>query len=944
MKPNCLTRLIRTARQCIPLAAALALSFGASAATLVEFPFNEGEGAIVTDVASGLQGTLVGLPDPATDRPVIEDLAPSGDTGDMSVRIQGNGYLVGTDTNNVLAFAPDQPFTIEAWVFLNPDPDPDFLNVNEGILTYGGVYKLGFRSATLTFTLFGEVDLTDPSLLVFANGWHHVAAAFEPGVGVTLYLDGFPVFVESTETVPPYVNNLLYVGAERGGNNILGNLDRVRVHSGLLTAEELDTDPANPKPVLENTIVAYDFEDVQLPVENSADAEIPLISSIDFVEVWSTDSPEGEPGDFSLDFNGTVRVSAEDSVPVIPDTVTNYTLEAYVKLPEGEPADSRMIILEYRGVPGFSFSIDSGDVLHTTTFRIQDIRSAAQVPRDGEWHHVAVVHESGVEMRFYVDGTLSDTIAYTEGPGDQSSPLLTIGNASSGNNPFFGSIDRVRISDAALSPEEFDFEIPEGAPIFSGSPEDVVVQAGGTAEFTAEFTADAPRTLQWLFRPFNSDVIIPIEGATSETLTIEDVQFSDQGYYSLNVSNAAGDATSTEAQLTIDPIATEPGTLEQVWYIAPGDRPYITPGDPDDPQRNNTERGMAYNPVTDHVLVVARETSPILRGIYILEAETGDEVGQLDTTGIAGGTFVLNKIAVAEDGAIYAINFGTFNGTSTITTVYRWENESAIPTIAFSGNPNEGGSNQQYGKNFAVRGSGADTQILLDTRTQVVAILTTTNGTDFTSTVLDSEAPDDAFSVGTAFGEGNTFWGKDLNAPLYHMAFDLEAGAATITNVYPEVRARLAGIAVDTGANLLAGINVTAEGPDSVELYDLSNPATARLLDTAEIPADNPNTVIGGNAAFGENNMLFALDTNNGLIAYRITRLVIEEPELSISQEEGQVVISWPASAGSFVLEASPAIGPDAEWTTVAHETVGDENRYVTTAEEATQFFRLRSN
>lgn len=942
MKLNYSLKTMRAPGAALSLFAAFAI-LTTTAEPLIYLPFNEGTGTTVTDTASGLVGT-VGVPqNPDTDTPLLTDSSPSGAAGDRSVSIRGNGYLAAFDTNNpVLAFPANQPFTIEAWVNTDPAPDPQFLKQNEGILTYGGAYKLGLRSQKLSFTLFGKADMADPTdaQLVFANGWHHLAAAFEPGVGVTLYLDGVPSFVANTNTMPAYANNLLFIGAERGNNNILADLDRVRVHSGLLTAEQLDNDAANPKLAFENTVLAYNFNETTLPASNSKTPALPTVTSIDFAASapWTEDDPDDAASDFSIAFDGTRRVTIDDTNTVInTSNFTDYTLEAWVKLPEQLPT-ARAIIMEYRGNPGFAMSINTDGTLHTTTFRIRDIPSPAVVPRDGEWHHVAVVHQNGQEMRFFVDGQLLHVEPYTQGPGNQTLPRLTIGMANSGANIFSGLIDRVRISNSALVPSEFDADFSPDAPLFSKQPENAVAAPGGSVTFAPEFTAGSPRTLQWLFRSFTSTNATPVSAsATNATLSVTNVQGSSQGYYSLVVSNSAGVATSTEAQLKLQLSPVAPDTLTKVWELQPDDRTYITPGDPSDSQRNNLERGMAYNAVTDHVLVVARETSPILKGVYVLDAKTGTEVGQLDTTGIEGGTIVLIKIGVADDGAIYAANFGSYNPTGTQTTIYRWANESASPTIAFKGNPTPGGPNEQFGKNLAVRGSGTNTQILMETRRQVVALFTTTNGVDFTSTVLRSTAPTDAFSVGVAFGPGDTFFGKAVNGPLYHMAFDASAGTATILHAYPEAGVNLAGIAVNTNSTLLAGISVQT-GQDALELYDLSDTGgMLRLLDAELFTAENANTGFSGNAAFGKDNMVFALDTNNGLVAYRING-VTDLPRLTVSYENNELRLTWNDAAAT--LEATTELGPNASWSPVTVNAGSTE--YATPATGNARFFRLR--
>src|SRR5687768_5678213 len=74
-------------------------------------------------------------------------------------------------------------------------------------------------------------------------------------------------------------------------------------------------------------------------------------------------------------------------------------------------------------------------------------------------------------------------------------------------------------------------------------------------------------------------------------------------------------------------IVAEADTIQLAWSITAGSRPYISD--------TANERGIAYNPVTGHLLVVSRNTSPIT--VAILEAATGEELGFLDISRIDEG-------------------------------------------------------------------------------------------------------------------------------------------------------------------------------------------------------------------------------------------------------------------------------------------------------------------
>ena len=83
------------------------------------------------------------------------------------------------------------------------------------------------------------------------------------------------------------------------------------------------------------------------------------------------------------------------------------------------------------------------------------------------------------------------------------------------------------------------------APVFTSQPASQVVLSGGTASFTASATGTAPISYQWCKDS------TPIPGATSSTLTLTNVQPTDDGSYTVVASNAVNTATSSAAVLTV---------------------------------------------------------------------------------------------------------------------------------------------------------------------------------------------------------------------------------------------------------------------------------------------------------------------------------------------------------------------------------------------------------
>jgi len=74
----------------------------------------------------------------------------------------------------------------------------------------------------------------------------------------------------------------------------------------------------------------------------------------------------------------------------------------------------------------------------------------------GKWHHIVGTYD-GATVRIYVDGVERDSLAVTGNIGSTTTPVrIGAGSGSpvSGEEPFDGTIDDVRIYDRGLSPDE----------------------------------------------------------------------------------------------------------------------------------------------------------------------------------------------------------------------------------------------------------------------------------------------------------------------------------------------------------------------------------------------------------------------------------------------------------------------------------------------------------
>lgn len=434
-----------------------------------------------------------------------------------------------------------------------------------------------------------------------------------------------------------------------------------------------------------------------------------------------------------------------------------------------------------------------------------------------------------------------------------------------------------------------------GPPGIVAQPQDVTVNAGENAAFAVSATGAGPLSWQWRCNG------APLAGATTSALVLTTVATNDAGGYDAVVGNPFGAVTSRVATLTVNLPAPPPGALQVLWSLAPGARPYLTVNS------LPYERGLAVNPVTRRLLLVSRLTP----AVQVLDSDTGADLHTLSLGAgvVTGGTYPLLLVGVADDGVVYAANLAA---TASAFRLYRWANDQpgTTPTVAFAGDPAPGTA-QRWGDTLGVRGAGTNTQVLLAARNgNLVAFLRTTNGTTFfarSNTV--PAAPAGAFGLGLAFGLGDTFWGKATGMALRQVAFDLHAGTGAVARVLgePDVPNSVSAIGISATSNWLAGVHLAT--PDALRVYQLpAADAPLAFLGSLPFATDNDNSQAGTGAVDFLGDRVFALDSNNGLLALRLLpRPVFASASLTPEGLVKLVVEGAPQSA--FHLDSAAVLG-----------------------------------
>jgi uncharacterized protein (TIGR02597 family) len=336
------------------------------------------------------------------------------------------------------------------------------------------------------------------------------------------------------------------------------------------------------------------------------------------------------------------------------------------------------------------------------------------------------------------------------------------------------------------------------------------------------------------------------------------------------------DWSETNFTISATPVF-RPSHLQPLWNLAPGSRTYL-PADTSLSGSTPLYRSIAYNGLSNQVVIVSRTGPTTGLTANVIDATTGADLYSMNTSGISGGNIVLLSAAAADDGAIYAANMSS-SGTGVATyKLYRWPSSAAgvAPTLVFSGEPASRTDAVRWGDTLAVQGTGTNTQILIDCQsTNVCALLMPNNG-NMNSWTSISGPQDYTGVIGRSlqFGPSNTFWQKRKADRLEMSTFSTTSSPGSLTTsnaaTYSFLPNSVGPVGIDFSRNLLAALNFSGvtSGADALDLYDISNLSSPTLLSSYDFPTNqqpNPNWI--GQIVFG-GGKVFAVDGNNGIIAF----------------------------------------------------------------------------
>jgi hypothetical protein len=313
-------------------------------------------------------------------------------------------------------------------------------------------------------------------------------------------------------------------------------------------------------------------------------------------------------------------------------------------------------------------------------------------------------------------------------------------------------------------------------------------------------------------------------------------------------------------------------------WLAPGENGYGFLG------TGNLERGLAYG--NGHLYLVSRNGGSNVR---ILDPATGvdgsgNDLGSLNITGISGGTFAVDMVAVGGDGVIYVGNLqvSTNPGGGAFYKVYSWANESSTPTVAYSGD--SGITGVRVGDDLALVGSGSSTRLAAGySGNSGYSIIDPTAGTATAISFSGSPPASSDFRLGITFTDSNHVLGGPGSVYRYS-SFSGASGtllaSPTLTHPGGSTAERLMAYTVLGSHSYLA---MQSTGDSHVSIYDatdLTNPIYLIDGDNVVQTGLSSNGNATGEVAWGASTLngdgsysqiLYAMSTNQGIQAFTFT-------------------------------------------------------------------------
>jgi len=282
-----------------------------------------------------------------------------------------------------------------------------------------------------------------------------------------------------------------------------------------------------------------------------------------------------------LYFDGSRYVTVPDILGSNDFNFSSYTIEAYVKVPKDMTTTygTRRIISQDNGGDYWSVQLTSTYGLELCDSRLTTpCNYTATTIDDGEWHHVAVVHDDAADtVKLYIDGVALVTNTAAAGGGTPHNILNTdiqIGRkyvSGIDSEYFYGMIDEIAVYNRALIDTEIQTRYR--APVKAAFTSDPYFNPGIQAEkdkVVIRFHGKTNVSLTEQFIIDNINTILPITGKPTGWGTIQGVSWSTYSTGDINMTNNTLTITlGTGATIAKGDTITTNGTYIKDMYLHP---------------------------------------------------------------------------------------------------------------------------------------------------------------------------------------------------------------------------------------------------------------------------------------------------------------------------------------------------------------------------------------
>ncbi len=312
----------------------------------------------------------------------------------------------------------------------------------------------------------------------------------------------------------------------------------------------------------------------------------------------------------------------------------------------------------------------------------------------------------------------------------------------------------------------------------------------------------------------------------------------------------------------------------------------------------STERGFAYGYVNgnNRLYLVARPN------IYIIDAATGDVLGNLSTTGTTGGTYTINDIEVSDDGVIIGANL-TVTANTNAFKVYKWNNELSDAEAIITYNTDA----VRLGDKITVVGSISNNSAVVYAvagSSNKVYRWTMDNGTfNQTPTVITLQG---VTNLGTSpavyprgLGNSNIFVNGNSTRPTEYTPAGVQV--ATVPTTVVDSRSNSMRY-IESGEQKYLIVYQYGLGNENAKVLDITGGLnSAIVVETSPTLGSNSNTV--GTSGDIDYRFLapgryiyYVLATNNGYAAYQLineAQLPVELINFSASVVNNGIMLNW---------------------------------------------------